>query len=374
MTTQTATPRLRHVPALDGVRAVACLLVIVFHTWSVAAPGGLIGVDLFFVLSGFLITTLLLDEHRLTGRISLARFYARRALRLLPALVVLLIGCGLIAALEPDATFAAATLRAVPYTVGYVANWAYAYGVDLGLVAHTWSLSVEEQFYLLWPLMLVGLLRWFGARSALAACFWGVLLVFAVRALLLARGGTWLELYGGSGTRADALLAGCALALAAHLGLFRRVPAAVVALLGMAGLAVIVWVVHNPDPYSWLLHGGFTLVAISAALVIAALAVKPFAPLVWVLSLRPLTSIGKVSYGVYLWHYPLVLLIYPVVASRGASSPVVIAVLAYTLASLSYGLVESPFLRLKRRIGAGEPAAPLELRPKAGAGARVAEG
>ncbi|HEY2703999.1 MAG TPA: acyltransferase [Candidatus Dormibacteraeota bacterium] len=368
-------PRFRHHPALDGIRGVAVILVIAFHTWSAAAPGGLIGVDLFFVLSGFLITTLLLEERRLTGRISLARFYTRRVLRLMPALMLLLLGCVVVAALASNTTLGGSTLRAVPFTLGYVANWAYASGADLGALAHTWSLSVEEQFYLLWPLLLIALLRWGGPRAALAACFWGVLLVFAVRGLMVASGASWLTVYGGSETRADALLAGCTLALAAHLGLLRRIPAAVVAAAGVAGLAVLAWVVRQEDPYGWLVHGGFTAVAVCCALLLAALAVRPWAPLVRVFGFRPLTRLGKVSYGVYLWHFPLVLVIYPEIASRRPWSFVVITALAYTLASLSYALVEAPFLRLKRRIGGdGTAAAPLELRSPAGAGARAAEG
>jgi peptidoglycan/LPS O-acetylase OafA/YrhL len=373
MTTESL--RFRHHPALDGARGVAVTLVILFHTWSVAAPGGLIGVDLFFVLSGFLITTLLLVEGSVTGRISLARFYTRRVLRLMPALVLLLPVCVVAAALAPGSQLGGSTLRAVPFTLGYVANWAYAYGADLGALAHTWSLSVEEQFYLLWPLLLIALLRWAGPRAALAACCWGVLLVFALRALMVARGAPWLAVYGGSETRADALLAGCALALAAHLGLFRRLPAALVAAAGVAGLAGLAWVVHLVDPYGWLLHGGFTGVAVCCVLLLAALAVRPWAPLVRLFEFRPLVQLGKVSYGVYLWHFPLILVLYPEVGSRGVASFVVVTAVAYTLASLSYGLVEAPFLRLKGRIGGGEPAgAPLELRSPAGAGARAAEG
>jgi peptidoglycan/LPS O-acetylase OafA/YrhL len=365
--------RLGHHPALDGIRGVAVGLVVLFHTWTVAAPGGLIGVDIFFVLSGFLITTLLLDERRLTGRISLTRFYTRRGLRLMPALLVVLIWCVVLAALEPTWRQAAPTLRAVPFSLGYVANWAYAYGADLGLLAHTWSLSVEEQFYLLWPLLLIGLMRWRGPRTALLACGVGILTVWVARAVMVAHGTGWLPVYGSFETRADALLAGCALALAGHLGLMRRLPGWLVAAAGFVGLAALAAVVRMADPYGWLLHGGFAVVAIAASLVLAALVARPWAPLVSLFSLRPLVAVGRVSYGVYLWHFPLIVMVYPQVASRDVASFVVILALAFTLASLSYAFVETPFLRLKRRLGGAAPVATtVELRTPVGA-ASVAE-
>jgi len=149
------------------MRGVAVLLVLVFHSWWGVIPGGLIGVDVFFVLSGYLITTLLLDEWRRSGRISLARFYGRRALRLLPALTLMTATCSVVVLADPASQFGSATLHAIPLTAGYMANWAYAGGSDLGLLAHTWSLSVEEQFYLLWPVILIGLLLWRGPWAAL---------------------------------------------------------------------------------------------------------------------------------------------------------------------------------------------------------------
>jgi peptidoglycan/LPS O-acetylase OafA/YrhL len=365
-------PRLGHHPALDGVRGVAVGLVVLFHTWTAAAPGGLIGVDIFFVLSGFLITTLLLEERRLTGRTSLPRFYTRRALRLMPALLVVLLWCVLMAALEPTWRLAAPTLRAVPFSLGYVANWAYAYGADLGLLAHTWSLSVEEQFYLLWPLLLIGLMRWRGPRTALLACGVGILTVWVARAVMVAHGAGWLPVYGSFETRADALLAGCALALAGHLGLLRRLPGWLVAAAGLLGFAALAAVIRLPDPYGWLLHGGFGVVAIATSLLLAALVTRSWSPLVSLFSLRPLVALGRVSYGVYLWHFPLILMIYPQVASRGVASFVVILGLAFTLASISYVLVETPFLRVKR--GLGGAAAIEAVTPKtAVAGPTVAE-
>lgn len=353
--------RLGHQPALDGVRGVGMLLVVAFHTWSVAAPGGLVGLDGFFVLSGFLITTLLLEERAATGRISLARFYSRRALRLGPALIVVLSACILYCVLDPGAPLAGQTLRAVPYTLGYVANWAYAYGTNLGLIAHTWSLSVEEQFYLVWAVLLVAILKWRGPRTALAFCAVGICAVWITRALYVAHGATWLEVYGSFDTRADSLLAGAALALTRQMGWWERVPSWLVANLGAAGMVVLAAVVHNMNVYPWLLRGGFCIVTVACSFVIAALVCRPWRPLVALFAFRPFVSIGRVSYGVYLWHFPLILVFYPLVPSRNALCLLVILVSSYCLAMISYTFIETPFLRLKRRLSA--PPARVPVRP-----------
>src|SRR4051794_36677121 len=152
-------PRLAYHPALDGVRAFAVLGVIATHAGFSHLRAGGFGVYVFFVLSGYLITHLLATEREATGRLSLRRFYARRALRLLPALALLLIASAVWALADGGPT-AERTLRGIPFVALYVGNWANAASpiggdYDLGLLGHTWSLSVEEQFYLLWPLALI---------------------------------------------------------------------------------------------------------------------------------------------------------------------------------------------------------------------------
>ena len=332
------------------MRGVAVLLVLVFHSWWGVIPGGLIGVDVFFVLSGYLITTLLLDEWRRSGRISLARFYGRRALRLLPALTLMTATCSVVVLADPASQFGSATLHAIPLTAGYMANWAYAGGSDLGLLAHTWSLSVEEQFYLLWPVILIGLLLWRGPWTALLGALAGIAAVFLLRHEMVSGGATWLRVYGGFDTRADALLAGCALALGAHLAAGRRPPMLPVAVAALLGAGCLARIVVDPSPYHWLEAGGFTLVAICAAAVLAALVVRPVAPLVAVFALPPLVEIGRVSYGIYLWHYPLLLLLYPQTGARGPVALAVVGSLTLVAACLSHAIVEAPFLRLKRRL------------------------
>jgi peptidoglycan/LPS O-acetylase OafA/YrhL len=153
-------------PALDGLRAVAVCAVILTHTWVSQFPGGWIGVDVFFVLSGFLITGVLLREDGETGTISLLRFYRRRAVRLLPAVLVML-PIVVVAAYVFRPGLASATLRMAIFTVVYSANWFAASHQPTGLLSHTWSLSVEEQFYLVWPVLLILMLRWRSARLAL---------------------------------------------------------------------------------------------------------------------------------------------------------------------------------------------------------------
>ena len=163
---------IQHVRALDGMRAIAVLLVIAFHVRLPGFRAGFVGVDIFFVLSGFLITSLLLEEIRRTGRVSLSAFWARRARRLLPALVLVLLTVGVVTALTATYTERASMRGDLLATTGYVANWHFVqtstYFADIGVdspLEHTWSLAIEEQFYLLWPLLVFGVAA---VRSATA--------------------------------------------------------------------------------------------------------------------------------------------------------------------------------------------------------------
>src|SRR5919108_2124366 len=163
-----------HVRALDGMRAVAVVLVLLFHLRLPGFGAGYLGVDIFFVLSGFLITTLLLTEHDRTGRISLPDFWARRARRLLPALVLVLVVVAIVTWLTATFTERASIRGDLLATTGYVANWRFietsSYFADIGVdspLEHTWSLAIEEQFYLLWPLLVFGALS-ISRRSRLA--------------------------------------------------------------------------------------------------------------------------------------------------------------------------------------------------------------
>jgi len=228
LTTALTTDRTRsgHVAALDGMRGIAVLLVMLTHA-RYGAPylqGGSIGVDIFFVLSGFLITYLLVREHDRHGhRISLWKFYARRALRLGPALVLLLIVLALGGCLFFDPETARSNLIDVAITVVYAVNWARAFDIPPKLLRHAWSLSIEEQFYLLWPLILIVMLRAISSRQRIATVILlGAVVSYLWRVALALQGASVQRLFNGLDTRADSLLVGCALGLVLGSNLIRE--------------------------------------------------------------------------------------------------------------------------------------------------------
>lgn len=339
--------RLGYRPALDGLRGIAVLAVLLVHTWPAILPGGSIGVDLFFVLSGFLITTLLLEEHQSTDAIALGRFYARRALRLLPALAGTVVFALVLTAVFFPNDFAMTAAQALACTL-YVSNWLFAAGADRGnyqgFLAHTWSLSLEEQFYLLWPIVLGALLRLAGRRNTLRMVIVAVVALAANRALTWhGDAGTWFR----TDTRADSLLVGAALALAiAVLGHPSSRLARVVGAMGTLVLAATVWG-FNPDAAGLapMALGGFTLVAMAAAaMVVGALWAPPRA-----LIRGPLVAIGRISYGLYLWHYPIVSAVHAHLG-HGPLTLLIAAPPSFAIAFLSHRYLERPFLRLKRHV------------------------
>ena len=232
------------IEALDGLRGLAVTAVIVNHLRPNALPGGWLGVDVFFVLSGFLITSLLLAEHRATGRVDLRHFYSRRARRLLPALFLLLVVLAIVARIAPDAAGFQGLRGDGLSALGYVANWhfvlagtSYFGAFAPSPLRHLWSLSVEEQFYLLWPLALVVVLRRHGARAVGIVAF-GLALASAVAmALAYGNGAHISRAYFGTDTHAHGVLLGCVLAALGPAR--RRWPfARTAALLALAALGV----------------------------------------------------------------------------------------------------------------------------------------
>ena len=335
-------------PGLDGLRAVAVIAVLGYHgdvTWM---RGGFIGVDIFFVLSGFLITRLLLDEQARTRTVHFGRFYARRALRLLPALAAVLGACVVYAYGWLDPTVAARTARDAIATATYHLNWKLALGEHppFGLLDHAWSLAIEEQFYLAWPLVAVVVLRRWGPRGVFVVATGGALAAAALRFGLSLHGTPDRRIYYGTDTHADGLLAGAALAAwSVWRCALPRQPrwAGPVALAGL-GTAVVVFDLGTAG----VDRAGILLVAVATMLVIVD--VVRGGVLAGCLAARPLVAIGRVSYGLYLWHWPVYLVVN---GDRfDLSAPILLLVrLAVTalVTTVSWLAIEQPALRVKRR-------------------------
>jgi peptidoglycan/LPS O-acetylase OafA/YrhL len=327
-----------YIPALDGLRALAVGAVVVSHTWTSLLPGGWAGVDVFFVLSGYLITSLLLAEHRGTGRVRCLDFYARRARRLLPALGMTL-ALGMCLAIVALPTAVAATQHEALAAAAYSTNWWIVFGegtIPHGVLSHTWSLSIEEQFYFVWPLLLIVMLRVAGVRTA----FWmalGLIVLVAVHRFSVAGPPAYYRF----DTRADTLLIGCAVALAAELGWFTKINRSLLRALGVAGGALLACdVAFSPAT-------DFTLTAIAAAILVVIIAERRLG-VARIFEARALVWLGKRSYGIYLYHFPiLVALVEP---RLGIGPLTMAATVALTLvcATLSYRYVERPLLRRTR--------------------------
>jgi peptidoglycan/LPS O-acetylase OafA/YrhL len=366
---------LGHSPALDGLRAFAVMAVIAYHAGVSWMPGGLLGVDTFFVLSGFLITGLLITEYRNTRRIDLRSFWIRRSRRLMPALLVLLVGVAAYARwIAAPGDVGTLRLDALS-TLLYVANWRFALSDQSYFnhfsapspLLHTWSLSVEEQFYVLWPLIVFLLMRhsartvdrWRRQRQkaqslALSVAVCGALASALVGAVLLHTGTDPSRIYYGTDSRSQALLVGAALAvwrgqrtrpISARA---RRVLSVVGSLSGVALLVIWTTVSGQSRP---LYEGGFLGVAVLVMLLVASLVESPRSPVARLLALAPFTFVGRISYGLYLWHWPIFLTL---TATRTGTSGVVLlllrlgATLAITLAS--FHLVENPIRRGRIRL------------------------
>ncbi len=373
-------PSISYIPALDGIRGVAIIVIMGYHGGVFLTSGGFYSLDTFFALSGFLITSLLISEWQRSTTIRLGRFWARRARRLLPALLVMLLGVALFAAYAvPAGTYP--TLRGDAFSaLFYYANWHFiANGSNYfnqsaltSPLTHTWSLAVEEQFYLVWPVVVLGLFKlWKSTRALLVVCVAGAL-ASSIEMGLLYTPGDVNRLYYGTDTRAQSLLVGAALAVSLSLWADHRhragtVPAgidpirrrpggdpawavqtargrAAVLAVGLAGVAVsaVLWTfVSYNDALAY--RGGFLLAALATAAVLFSVVCSQRSVLARCLSVAPLRYVGRISYGMYLWHFPLFIYLdhartgltgYPLFALRVAVTLVV--------ASVSFYVIERP--------------------------------
>jgi len=349
--------RLGYRPELNGLRGVAIAVVVAVHTFDWLFPGGALGVDVFFVLSGFLITTLLIEEWDRHGSIALRNFWARRALRLLPALAVFLVAgvvVGVAQGASPGRVLATAGL-----TAGYVINIARAAGFDeAGPFGHTWSLAIEEQFYLVWPLAFVALMRSRVTRTAVMVIVAVPIVLLPLwRTLLVDGGATYDRVKLAPDTRADVLLVGCLLALALASPLRARlIGSPVVRALTVPAVAFLAaWTALGDGPGSLraLALWAYTAIALSAAvLILAALDDRP-GLLRQALTWGPLVHLGRISYGLYLWH------LVTIAAARWAlptDNGVAVAILgvgsALVVTEASWRLLEQPALSRKGRFPA----------------------
>ena len=349
-----------HLPGLDGVRAIAVAAVLLFHLPGRPLIGGFLGVDVFFVLSGFLITSLLLLEVSSRGGIAFGMFYLRRARRLLPALFFMLAGTGVLVLLfarDAAAQFRTDVLAALTYT----SNWWYivderSYFESVGrppLLQHLWSLGVEEQFYLVWPIVLLLLYRRWGRRGVLWGALVGVVGSTALMAGLAAAGdipaaGDAARLYFGSDTHAMSVLVGAALACVLRPSILSPVLTRGADTLlwmgGMAGLVGLTWVFVNVgEDSTFLYRGGFLVVSLLTAGVVA-VAAHPGASFGRVLGVPPMRWLGTRSYGIYLWHWPIFLLLRPGVdlPYEGLAADATALVVTGLVAEVSYRWVETP--------------------------------
>lgn len=348
----------RYLPQLDGVRAIAVLAVLAEHAQLSFAVGGGVGVDLFFVLSGYLITTLLLQEFAATGTISLRSFYGRRIRRLLPALVAVaafsFIAFSIVRPFETNAT-----ILGIVTSLLYISCWFRAFGIsELGWFGHTWSLSVEEHFYFFWPPLLLwicrrgigNLRRWVLGLFALAVVY---------RVVTAATGASGARLKNSPDLRADQLLAGCALAVLL-LGM-RSYRAerwdkwwTMLVALSIADLARMV-VFPFAFGLAWFRNASADVVAVEAAVIIGYLVVRNRSLLTRTLSHPSLVWLGRRSYAVYLWHLPL----FGLLGFKGQPTPYRVGgrfaavVLTFVAAWASFKWVESPLY--KRRVEGATP-------------------
>ena len=354
-----------HVVGLDGVRGVAVLLVFISHFHWILSPdpfltkvtpwhfinrtfeAGFMGVDIFFVLSGFLITSLLMKDRSTNQKNLFKRFYRRRALRLLPALYALLIADFFVSRWENfpgDIQW-----RTTWHAILFLNNWNIVnnFGKAQNDLGHLWSLGIEEQFYLIWPLTLWLLAKLkISSKMMIPLILFASLVVMAHRTSLWNDGTSWIILYIRTDTRLDSLLIG---AMFAYVYRHYQMPSKILNSVATLSLMGLVYIKYVLDKSPFIFEMGWTIIALLAGFIILSVAEGVFF-VQKVFTWRPLTMIGKVSYGLYLWHMPIFLLFGRHVTSGPRPLRLLIGiVIASVVTSLSWFFIEKPFLNLKNR-------------------------
>ena len=358
-------PKSGYIPQLDGLRALAVLVVILSHAGIPFIRGGKSGVLVFFALSGFLITTILARELTRTGSVDFRKFYIRRVLRLAPALVTVVAFVTVVALLLPSAPESKASLEAIPSVLLYYNNWIQlAFGGDaMGWYPHFWSLAVEEQFYLVWPFIMFLAFKWKGLPAVAWTGLIGAVLSVLDK-LFLWHGEAGRQ--AGTDFAADGLLLGCSLAALMVIG-SPRLATVCKALFWPAVAALLAAAVLGNSSGSastaqYELFGKlFWPLAVVSSVVIINTLVTGTAPrfVMAVLAWKPMVHIGRISYGMYLWHI-IILAGLKSDWNPSRSVPVItleLLVLTVIVASLSFRYIEQPFLKRKNKFETVNPGA-----------------
>jgi peptidoglycan/LPS O-acetylase OafA/YrhL len=347
-----------HRPALDGLRTVAVYLVVLFHSELTWMRGGFIGVDLFFVLSGFLVTNVMLAEHRTTGSIQLRRFYARRVRRLLPAALIAIVLICLLASVTEPRLVAMSFVNDARSSLLYVANWNFlgastnyfADDVNKSPFLHFWSLAIEEQFYFAFPLLLVVLTKFAKPLKKFKNLIFGIGALFVVSLALqiFTQQNNPMRAYYATDTRVYQLAAGALLAVFLlrrneHLGApLTKIPFRV-ALTPLALFAFIALAIGDGWFFSSLSASNRGILATAIAVGLIWLLEPHFpSPLQRVFASKHFTYLGRISYGTYLWHWPLIVLSKPLISLSPVQLALFATIGATALSALSYELIEAP--------------------------------
>ena len=356
----------KYLPSIDSLRALAVLAVIIYHVDVNYLPGGFLGVDLFFVLSGYLISSLIIKEYKKTGSLNLYNFYIRRARRLLPAVYFMITVVLVVMVMFNGVLLKKSHLDAI-FGYIYSSNWWYIfhkldYFDSFGSQSpfkHLWSLAIEEQFYMIFPLLFLLINRkkkdkdgFYKLNRNFLYVILGVILVSLIVHIILFDINNISRIYFGTDTRAFSLLVGAVGAILYPMDKLNtkitpqeNLLYSVVSLISIAALITIM--IYTSEYNTWLYRGGFLLVAILGIIIIISSG-KQHTVMAKLLSFKPVVFIGKISYSLYLWHFPVLVLTTPVseIGKPNIFFVVLRVILTFILAIISYALVETPIRKL----------------------------